>query len=101
MSGKFLSPTKSRGAISGLLGAYFIFFPRTGVKLFFVYRIIYVPAVLYLGAWILLQALNGGIDLALRVGETAWSAHIGRFTMGTLMAFIAKNTEKIYALAYG
>ena len=52
------------GAIAGVLGAYFILFPRANVSTLFIFiiffKIIKVPAVLILGLWFLVQLLNAG-----------------------------------------
>ena len=51
------------GAIAGVLGAYFISFPRarvvTLVPLFFIPWFIEVPALVFLGLWFVLQLFNG------------------------------------------
>lgn len=74
------------GAIAGVLGAYFVYFPRAQVKtliflLFFV-TTVSVPAVLFLGLWFLMQVTSSGFG-----GEgVAWYAHIGGFVAGALVA---------------
>jgi len=73
------------GAIAGVLGAYFLLFPRARVKTFvflFVFiQVVSVPAALILGLWFVMQLLNIGLG-----GGVAWFAHIGGFLFG--MAFI-------------
>jgi membrane associated rhomboid family serine protease len=72
------------GAIAGILGAYFILYPRTRVLtlifFFFFIRIIRIPAVIILGFWFILQILN-----AQSGGGVAWYAHIGGFLAGALL----------------
>lgn len=74
------------GAIAGVLGAYFIFFPRAQVKtlvfLFFFVTIVQIPAVVFLGLWFLLQVFSSGFG-----GSIAWYAHIGGFITGAAVAF--------------
>src|ERR671937_761614 len=51
------------GAIAGVMGAYFVLYPRsrivTLVPLFFLFQVIEVPAILFLGIWFLMQFLSG------------------------------------------
>src|SRR5579864_409753 len=47
------------GAIAGVLGAYFLLYPRARVLTWFFVFVIYVPAWLILGYWFVLQFLNG------------------------------------------
>ena len=69
------------GAIAGVLGAYFILFPRarvmTFVFLFIFIRVVPIPAAFVLGFWFLAQVLNIGLG-----GGVAWFAHIGGFLAG-------------------
>ncbi|MGI8945036.1 MAG: rhomboid family intramembrane serine protease [Thermoleophilaceae bacterium] len=77
------------GAVAAVLGAYALLYPRARVvTLIFIvifFTIIELPALLVLGAWFLLQALNGAGSLAQPVGEgggVAYFAHIGGFLFG-------------------
>ncbi len=69
------------GAIAGILGAYWIKFPRarvmTLVFLFFYISVVPIPAGIVLGLWFLAQVLNIGMG-----GGVAWFAHIGGFLVG-------------------
>jgi membrane associated rhomboid family serine protease len=81
------------GAISAVLGAYLVLFPRARVQslvfLVFFYELIAVPAVIVLGFWFLLQLVDGLVSLGLTAGTDAgiafW-AHIGGFLAGVAMA---------------
>ena len=78
------------GAISGVLGAYLLLFPRarvlTLVPIWIFLQFIRVPAVIFLLLWFLLQFLSG---LAMRQfdrsGGVAFWAHIGGFVAGMLL----------------
>ena len=78
------------GAISGVLGAYLLLYPRVRVHVlvflgFFVTTIV-LPAYLMLGYWVLLQLLGGLPMLGGRaVGGVAFFAHIGGFLAGILL----------------
>ncbi len=71
------------GAVSGVLGAYLILFPRAKVKtLVFVFLFITtidVPAMLLLTVWFFVQ-----IAFSHGAGGVAWFAHIGGFIFGML-----------------
>lgn len=76
------------GAIAGVLGAYFLFFPRakvvTIVPIFFFIQIVEIPALLFLGLWFLIQFLSGSMSLGsgAAAAGVAWWAHIGGFSAG-------------------
>jgi membrane associated rhomboid family serine protease len=74
------------GAIAGVLGAYFMLFPRsqvlTLVILPFFVRLVYLPAVLFLGAWFLMQLISLPQGAA---GGVAFAAHVGGFIAGLLL----------------
>jgi membrane associated rhomboid family serine protease len=76
------------GAIAGVLGAYFVLYPRgrimTVLPLFIFVEFIEVPAVFYLLFWFALQ-LWAGISAGAQgpfVGGVAWWAHVGGFLFG-------------------
>jgi membrane associated rhomboid family serine protease len=76
------------GAISGVLGAYLLLYPKarvlTLVPLGFFTRLMYVPALVVLGIWIAFQLLSG-LGSGSAGGGVAWFAHIGGFAAGMLL----------------
>jgi membrane associated rhomboid family serine protease len=74
------------GAIAGVMGAYFILYPRakvlTLVPIFFFLHFIEIPAFLFLGFWIFFQFLNAAFST--QAGGIAWWAHIGGFIFGII-----------------
>jgi membrane associated rhomboid family serine protease len=81
------------GAIAGVMGAYFFLFPYSRVIvlvpiLFFPF-FFELPAVTFLGFWILTQIFSGALSLGNPgdVGGVAWWAHIGGFTAGIVLQF--------------
>jgi membrane associated rhomboid family serine protease len=75
------------GAISGVMGAYVVLYPRVRVHMLvilgiFITRIV-VPAYLMLGYWFLLQLVGGG--LASGEGGVAFWAHAGGFVAGAAL----------------
>jgi membrane associated rhomboid family serine protease len=87
------------GAISGVLGAYLLLFPYarilTLVSFGFFVRFVYVPAVLVLGFWIVVQLLNGFLTFAVTTarpaGGVAWFAHVGGFVAGLALLFVLRR----------
>ena len=77
------------GAISGVLGAYLLKFPRARVLVvfwfFFFIRLIKVPALIVLGFWIFVQIWSGVISMGSTGGGIAWFAHIGGFLAGLIL----------------
>ena len=69
------------GAVAGVLGAYLVLYPaarvHTLIFLFFIIRVVAIPAAYVLGLWFVLQVLNVGLG-----GGVAWFAHIGGFLLG-------------------
>jgi membrane associated rhomboid family serine protease len=80
------------GAIAGTLGAYLVMFPHarvlTLVPIFFFLQVAELSAVIVLGFWFVLQALQGVGSLGGQVGGVAWWAHIGGFVFGALIALL-------------
>jgi len=74
------------GAISGVLGAYILLFPRRGVHIWLFLFIMTVPAFIAVGLWFLFQVLNGlGTLGGQEAGGVAYAAHIGGFIFGLLL----------------
>jgi membrane associated rhomboid family serine protease len=76
------------GAISGVLGAYLLLFPRAQVLVFiplgFFSRAVHLPAIFVLGFWIVLQLINSAFAPA-EGGGVAFGAHVGGFVAGALL----------------
>jgi membrane associated rhomboid family serine protease len=81
------------GAISGVLGAYLVLFPRNKVYAIFFFTVISIPAIVAIGLWIVLQFINGYGAIALSqetLGGVAYGAHIGGFFAGIVLATIMR-----------
>jgi membrane associated rhomboid family serine protease len=80
------------GAISGVMGAYAVLFPRARVLMLFFIILIPIPALFVLGYWFVLQFLSGIGDLGgAATGGVAFWAHIGGFLIGVLVALVVKK----------
>ena len=74
------------GAISGVLGAYILLFPKRRVTMFFIRFITQVSAFWAIGIWIVFQLINGlGMLGGAEAGGVAYGAHLGGFIAGLLL----------------
>ena len=91
------------GAISGVLGAYFLLYPRarilTLIPIFIIFYTVELPAYIFLGLWIILQLLKGYAHLlntgGAAAGGVAWWAHIGGSAAGILLVNIFKEKARV------
>jgi len=87
------------GAISGVLGFYFLWFPRNRVRLFvaffpFFMNVVYAPARLVLGVYLLVDNLAPFLlTQGTEGGGVAYGAHLGGFFGGLAWAWIADRRE--------
>ena len=79
------------GAISGVLGAYLVLFPRakifTIITAFFI-TTVRIPALAYIPIWFILQVVFGILNPQ---GGVAYLAHIGGFVVGAAVSYLAKS----------
>jgi membrane associated rhomboid family serine protease len=79
------------GAIAGVLGAYFVLYPRARILTLLpvplTLTVVRVPAVAYLLIWFALQLYGGSSSPRLAMtGAVAWWAHVGGFLFGVGLA---------------
>ncbi len=91
------------GAVSGVLGAYLLLFPKARVHtlifLGFYIQVLRLPAVIVIGFWIVIQFINGLISKgSANHGGVAWFAHIGGFIAGMILIrlFISRKRKIFY-----
>ena len=73
------------GAISAVLGAYLVMFPKSKIKILFFVFIFRISAIFFLGFWIFQQFQSGFASLnSSGEGGVAWWAHIGGFIFGVI-----------------
>ncbi len=103
MPNAYVPTVGASGAIAGVLGAYFVLFPRsrviTFIPLFFLPWFVEIPAVFYLGIWFFSQLSSGLLSLgaAGAFGGIAWWAHIGGFLFGALVVHLFTRHRRAYA----
>jgi membrane associated rhomboid family serine protease len=79
------------GAIAGVLGAYFVLYPRaevlTVVPIFFYPLFFEMPAVVFLGVWFVSQLFSGTLTVVRPelVSSVAFWAHVGGFVAGIVL----------------
>ncbi len=93
----FIPAVGASGAISGVLGAYLLMYPKarimTLVLVYWIY-IVRIPAVFFLGFWFIFQFLEGMMTLGLGMPSgVAYWAHIGGFVVGLALAPILKRRK--------
>ena len=100
-SGSRVPTIGASGAIAGVLGAYFVCYPRaritTLIPLFIFFWTVEIPAILLLGYWFLIQFLVGLQMLSIQTataGGVAWWAHIGGFVTGALLALAMRPRRR-------
>jgi membrane associated rhomboid family serine protease len=93
------------GAISGVLGAYLMLYPRVRVNVLFIWvifvQVISLPAYLVLLWWIGLQLLSGlpqlsSVRTEVSAGVAVW-AHIGGFFAGFVLVKLFENPALVRA----
>ena len=91
------------GAVSGILGAYFVLFKHHSIKsvvlLFFVITTVNIPAGIYIFYWFILQLFQGVASLpslSVETGGVAFFAHVGGFGVGYILAKLLNKPKKDY-----
>ena len=98
----FVNPTSNipmigaSGAVSGVLGAYLIFYPRARVRTLVFLGIfitfLRLPAVFLLGVWIIGQVISAMLSSPGSPG-VAWFAHLGGFGCGLILGPLMKKRD--------
>lgn len=82
------------GAISGILGAYVLLYPRAHVLVLIpALGTARVPAGVVLGMWFVTQLLSGGMTVGTEGGGVAFFAHIGGFVAGMILIGLFKRPD--------
>ena len=109
-TGSAIPAVGASGAVSGILGAYLVLFPRarilTVMMLFIFWRMMHIQAKWFLPFWLVFQNLLpffiGGFGVA--GGGVAYLAHIGGFAIGLGTGYLYKMTHPndfTYGTRYG
>jgi membrane associated rhomboid family serine protease len=93
-AGSQLPTLGASGAISGVMGAYILLYPRSRIETLvfaIIITVVSIPAVFFLGFWFILQLLYTWLGLG---GNVAYWAHIGGFVAGMILGLIVKRRRK-------
>jgi len=89
------------GAIAGVMGAYFVLYPRsrvlTLVPLFLFWELIEIPAIYLLGFWFVMQLFSAGaiaVTSNTDGGGIAFMAHVAGFVAGAAGVFVFRRRER-------
>jgi membrane associated rhomboid family serine protease len=109
----FLTPAASvpsigaSGAISGVLAAYLLLYPRASIRallfIFIFFTVIRVPAWLMIIFWFATQLANGLVsitDASYMNGGVAYGAHVGGFIAGLVLTFLFRKPQRLPRYAY-
>ena len=92
------------GAISAIMGAYLVLFPRASVYTLFIIvvfvRVIPLPAWVMLGYWIVIQVFSS-MAVPATGGGVAYAAHIGGFLAGVFLILFFRNPKLVAAKRSG
>jgi membrane associated rhomboid family serine protease len=87
------------GAIAAVMGAFLVTYPRDRMKsllvIFIFIRITFIPAVLLIGVWFLIQLFNAGSVASVQTGGVAYLAHVGGFIFGAVVARFIEDPRRI------
>jgi membrane associated rhomboid family serine protease len=82
------------GAISGVLAAYIVYFPRARVLTFIVpFFFITLSSLFFVGYWIAIQAVQAYLSIGVQQGGVAFFAHIGGFLSGLILALLLRPRQ--------
>ncbi len=89
------------GAIAGVMGAYFVLYPRsrvlTLIPLIIIWEVIELPAIVLLGFWFLMQLFSAGtiaMTSSTGGGGVAFMAHVAGFLTGIGAVFVFRKPER-------
>ena len=86
------------GAVAGVLGAYFVNFPRSRVTALipigFFLPVVQVPSIVFLFLWFITNLFSGVAALGIQAqGGVAWWAHIGGFITGMILSVLWRRRQ--------
>jgi membrane associated rhomboid family serine protease len=97
--GSFIPMIGASGAIAGVMGAYFLLYPHsrilTAVFVLLFFDIIEIPAIFFLGVWLLLQVVHGALSAGEPGGGVAFWAHAGGFAAGVLAGLYIRARDRV------
>lgn len=85
------------GAIAAVLGAYFVFYPKSRILTLLIIIPVRIPAWIFLGLWFLYQLVEAsfGLFAPSSSGGVAFFAHVGGFIFGVIVAGALTNLGRV------
>ncbi len=98
--GSTLPTIGASGAIAGVMGAYFVLYPRsrvlTLIPLIIFWEIIELPAIVLLGFWFVIQLFSAGtiaVTASTGGGGVAFAAHVAGFVVGMIGGLVFRKRQ--------
>jgi membrane associated rhomboid family serine protease len=97
--GSMLPTIGASGAIAGVMGAYFVLYPRsrvlTLIMLIIFWEVIELPAVVLLGFWFVMQLFSAGTIATASTGSggVAFAAHVAGFVVGMIVGLVFRKRQ--------
>ena len=103
-AGSRMPSVGASGAIAGVMGAYFVLYPRARVMMWFPpIFFFHLPAWLVLGYWFFMQFLSGAATSIAETSQTnggiAFWAHVGGFVAGIVLIKVLPERPRRYRYA--
>jgi membrane associated rhomboid family serine protease len=99
--GSYVPTLGASGAIAAVMGAFLVTYPRDRIRslffFFFYFRITFIPAVLLIGFWFLIQLFNIGAVASVQHGGVAYMAHVSGFLFGALTVKLFRRKQPTFA----
>jgi membrane associated rhomboid family serine protease len=91
------------GAIAAVMGGFLVTYPHDRIRsllvIFVFIRTTYIPAILLIGVWFLMQFVNvGTVGQQPAVGGVAYMAHVSGFIFGAVTARLFENRPGLGSL---
>ena len=99
--GSYVPTLGASGAIAAVMGAFLVTYPRDRIRsvfFFFLFiRITYIPAILLIGFWFLIQLFNVGAVASVQHGGVAYMAHVAGFLFGAATVRLFRRKQRTFA----
>ena len=99
--GSTIPTVGASGAISGIMGAYIVLYPKVRVLTWIIIRVVALPAWVLLAYWFFLQVMGSRAAAAGQGGGVAFWAHIGGFVAGVLLVKLFEKRKLVTAKRAG
>jgi membrane associated rhomboid family serine protease len=98
--GSMLPTIGASGAIAGVMGAYFVLYPRsrvlTLISIIIFWEVVELPAIVLLGFWFVMQLFSAGtiaITAGTGGGGVAFAAHVAGFVAGMVVGLVFRKPQ--------